>query len=174
VSKRSQFWLDVAALATVGLTLVSGLVLFFGFHVGPGGFRTSALGLSRLVWLNGHRFCAVGALVTAVLHASSNTRLIGARLRRTFLRAPAGKDVREVVFYLVFLVVELTGFAAWLVIGDSTPLLGPVRLGPIPEYRHHWIDLHNLNGLASCYLALRHVRARWRRLEALFGERTTR
>jgi hypothetical protein len=150
-------------VALVGglVTLATGLVLMFGFHVGHGCLRTEALGVGRIAWLNAHRLGAVALLGSTLLHAIDRRAPLWARLRRVFAGRTKRHDVREVGLYVLFTVLVVTGFAALLVLPDGQPFYGPPMLGPIPAHRHGWIDVHDFAGLIALTLGYEHVRERW-------------
>ncbi len=158
---------DGALLAGALLTFASGLVLFFAFHTGHGCLRAQALGLSRLAWQNLHRLSAVVVLAAGVAHATFNRRPIGVRLSRVLRGDPARHDVHELAVYVCVAVTIFTGFWVWLGVGGSMPIFGPVRLGRVANYRHPWIDTHNLVALLALVLTTTHVRRRWRALGVL-------
>ena len=151
-------------LAAAALTFVTGLVLFFGFHVGGGHLRGAVLGLPRLVWLNLHRLPALVVAVSLGLHLALNARAFLARLRRGLVGKLGAGNGAELALYLAFLTVVLTGLAAWFLLGGSPALEGPVRLGRPPQLRHRFLDIHNIVGLAAFAAAVHHVGHRWRRL----------
>ena len=156
--------IDVVVLAAAFLTFGSGLVLFFGFHVGEGAFRTSSLGLNRLTWLNLHRLPALMVALGIGLHVALNWRAFVGRCRRSLSRKGGSRDVLELVMYVAFWTVALAGMAVWLLIGGSAPLAGPVQLGRLPQVRHHVVDVHNIAGLVAFLLTVHHVCHRWRRM----------
>jgi hypothetical protein len=164
---RKKLYIDGVLLLAAPVACLSGLVLFFAFHIGEGGFRPQALGLSRLAWQNIHRFAAALALVSAVAHAAVNAKPLLGRSLRALRGRPARQDVHELAVYATNATVFVTGFCAWLVIGGSMPIVGPVRLGRVAAERHPWIDVHNLAALCSLFLTTNHVRKRWCALATL-------
>jgi hypothetical protein len=86
---------------------------------------------------------------------------------RVLAARPARHDTHDLFLYLTIATVLVTGLAAWFFVTGSPPLWGPVALGPIPGHRHPWIDVHNLTALVSLFLAINHVRRRWRALAHL-------
>jgi hypothetical protein len=165
---REKLCIDGVLLAAVLVACLSGLVLFFEFHVGAAGFRPQAFGPSRLAWQTIHRFGAVLALIGTVAHAAANAKSLCSRVLRVLRGEPARQDVHELMVYATNATVLVTGFCAWLVIGGSLPIVGPVHLGPISVERHPWIDVHNLAALLSLFLNTNHVRRHWRALVTLF------
>lgn len=155
---------DVTLVAAALLTFGSGLVLFFSFHVGEGAFRASAVGVPRLTWLNFHRLPALIVVSTLVLHVVLRWRLFVAQLRNVFRRKSGFRISAEVVLYVVFWTVVITGMGIWALVSGSAPLKGPVPLGRLPHIRHHVVDIHNIAGIFALLLAARHVHHRWRRM----------
>jgi hypothetical protein len=167
MSSRVRSWIDGVALVGVFLTVASGLVLLVAFHVGGHSYQPAALGWSRLAWQNLHRLSSVPVLASVTAHVAIHFRSIGARILRTLRGARVGQDRREILFYVTFSTVVLTGFVVWIVVGGSPPLLGPARLGPVTHQRHAWVDLHFLAGLVSLHPTFHHVRRRWNALRVL-------
>ena len=188
---RNQFKLlvDVVVLVAAFLTFVSGMFLFFDFHVGKGAFRTSAVGLTRLTWLNIHRLSALIVVAGIGFHVALNWKGFVARLRRSFsrerksrvaweaaelcsARTIAGRFgnpprvsqsmVSELILYLTFGTVAMTGIVVWLFAKGSAPLAGPVSLGQLHPIRHQLVDIHNIAGLVALALTAHHVGHRWR------------
>lgn len=148
----------------VPIVWISGLVLFFDFHVHLGCFRSEALGLSRLTWQNLHRLSALAVVAGIAAHATFNARLVGRRMLRVAGAHAARHDTHELFLYLTTATVLVTGLTTWFLLPGSPPLGGPVVLGPMAGYRHPWIDVHNLTALVSLILSINHVRRRWRAL----------
>jgi hypothetical protein len=160
---RLRLLVDSVLLVGAFVTFASGLVLLLGLHVGDGTARASALGLGRLAWLNLHRLPALTTLLALGLHIALDRRAFATRLRRIFRRDAAVPHGRaDTVMCLAMLTVVLAGLAAWLLVGGSAPLLGPAPLGPLPEPRHRWIDVHHVAGVVSLPLVTHHVAHRWR------------
>lgn len=153
-----------ALLLSSLLVFVTGLVLLLGFHVGQGRFRAELLGLSRLTWLNLHRLPSVLVLLCLAAHLALHWRTLTARLQRMLTRTTRSRDRGELVLYLAFTLMAVTGLAAWM--SGSPPLIGPVALGAIPQPRHAVIDAHFLSGIISLLLAAHHVGHRYRALLA--------
>lgn len=164
--RRSRFKLvvDVVLLVAAFLTFASGLVLFLDLHRDAGALRTSALGLSRLAWLNLHRLPALLVVTAIVIHLALNWAAFGARLRNGFARKSKSRAIPELVLYVTFWTVALTGIVAWFVVDGSAPLAGPVPLGWLPHARHPVVEVHHTVGLVALLLAAHHVGHRWHRM----------
>jgi hypothetical protein len=158
---RYQFKLlvDVVLLVAAFLTFASGVFLFFEFHVGAGAFRTAALGLTRLTWLNLHRLPALIVVAGIGFHVGLNWKGFVARLRHGLSRERKSRAVSELVLYATFGTVAVTGIVVWLFISGSAPIEGPV---PLKHITHQLVDIHNLVGLVALALAAHHVGHRWR------------
>ena len=196
---RNQFKLpvDVVLLVAAFLTFGSGVVLFFDFHVGKGAFRTSALGLSRLTWVNIHRLSALIVVAGIGFHVALNWKAFVARLRHSFsrerksrvvweaaelcsARTIAGRFrnpprvsksmVSELILYVTFATVAMTGIVVWLFVLGSARLAGPVPLGQLRNIRHQLVDIHNIAGLVALALTAHHVGHRWHRMVRCLGE----
>jgi hypothetical protein len=150
-------------VALVGglVTLATGLVLMFGFHVGHGSLRTAALGIGRITWLNVHRVGALALFGSVLVHALDRRLPLWGRLRRVATGRAQRHDAREVGLYVLFTVLVVTGFAAVAVLPHGQPFRGPPILGPMASVRHPWIDVHNIAGLVALVLGYQHVRERW-------------
>jgi hypothetical protein len=162
--RRNQFKLlvDVLLLVAAFLTFASGVFLFFDFHVGEGAFRTSALGLTRLTWLNFHRLPALMVVAGIGLHVALNWGGFVTRLRRGFSRGHKSRAITELVMYATCGTVAMTGIAVWLFISGSAPIEGPFWLGQPHHIRHQLVDVHNIAGLVALGLTTHHVGHRWR------------
>ncbi len=158
IRSRVNYCADVLALAAGALVLVTGLVLLLRFHVAHGSLSGSGMGLSRLAWVNAHRFAAVLTFVAVAAHIQLHWRTIVVRLSRASKRLPGGASLADVVLYAGFVVVSLSAAIAWFAVPGSPPLLGPVTLGPAAHARHMWIDLHNRSALVMLPAAVIHVR----------------
>ncbi len=163
---RNHFRLlvDVVLLATAFLTFASGLVLFLRFHMGGGAFRTSALGLTRLAWLNLHRLPALLLVAVLGLHLILNGRAFRSRLRNGFARKSQARAVPELVLYGTFWTAALTGIVAWFFVSGSAPIEGPVPFGWLYPARHHVVEVHHIVALVALVLAVHHVGHRWHRM----------
>ena len=164
--RRNHFkpLLNVVLIVAAFLTFASGLVLFLDLHRDEAAFRTSTLGLTRLAWLNLHRLPALFVVVAVGLHLALNWRAFVAKLRNGFARKSKSRAIPELVLYLTFWTVALTGIAAWFFVGGSAPLAGPVPLGWLHRTRHHVIEVHHTAGLVALLLAAHHVGHRWHRM----------
>ena len=160
---------DSVLLAAGFLTFASGLVLFLNLHKDAGAFRASTLGLSRLAWLNLHRLPALLVVATIVLHLALNWAALLARLRNAFARTSKSRGVSELLLYLTFWTVALTGIVAWFFVGGSAPLVGSVPLGWLHHTRHHVVEVHHIVGLVALLLAAHHVGHRWHRMVQVLG-----
>jgi hypothetical protein len=152
---------DLVLLGAGALTFLAGLVLLFAFHADDGEWATSALGVPRLVWLDLHRLAAAALVAGVAVHLGLDARAFLGQLRRAFSRRRSGARI-ELVLYAAFFLAAGTGLAAWLLVDGSSPLLGPVPLGPLPHGRHSLVEVHNLAGLIALALAVHHVWLRWR------------
>ncbi len=162
--ERILLLIDVTLLAAASLTSGSGLILFFGFHVGEGAFRASAASVERLTWLNYHRLPALIVASALILHVALLWRPFVAQLRHGLRRKRGWRISSEIVFYVTFWTAVTTGTGVWALVSGSAPLMGPVPLGPLPHIRHHAIDVHNIAGFFALLLAANHVGHRWRRM----------
>jgi hypothetical protein len=155
---------DVVLLVAAFLTFASGLVLFLVFHAGGGAFRSSALGLSRLTWLNLHRLSALVTVAGLGLHLALNWQAFVARLRQGFSRKSKSRALSELILYVTFWTVALTGIVAWFFVAGSAPLAGPVPFGWLHHTRHHVVEVHHTVGLVTLTLTVHHVGHRWHRM----------
>jgi heme/copper-type cytochrome/quinol oxidase subunit 2 len=169
--RRTHFKLvvDVVLLVAAFLTFASGLVLFLDLHRDMGALRTSALGLSRLAWLNLHRLPALLVVTAIVLHLAFNWAAFVARLRNSFARKSKSRGIPELALYVTFWTVALTGIVAWFFVSGSAPLAGPVPLGWLYHTRHHLIEVHHSVGFVALTLAVHHVGHRWHRMVRCLG-----
>ena len=164
--RRPHFKLlvDVVLLVAAFLTFASGLVLFLDLHRDEGAFRTSALGLTRLTWLNLHRLPALIVVAAIGLHLALNWAAFVARLVHGFARKRKSRAIPELVLYVTFWTVALTGIIAWLFVSGSAPLAGPVPLGWLHHTRHHMVEVHHSVGLVALLLTAHHVGHRSQRM----------
>jgi hypothetical protein len=160
---RVNYWADVAALAAAILVFATGLLLLTFFHMGHGPLRGSEFGVSRLAWVDIHRFGAIALLAAIAIHVQIHWRAIAARIVRAWRRLPGGARRSDLALYAGFAAISLTGLIAWFVAPGSPPVLGPASLGRAAPERHVWIDLHNLSGFIALPAAIVHVRRhlRW-------------
>jgi hypothetical protein len=163
--------LDVVLLVAAFLTFTSGLVLFLDLHRDAGVFRTSALGLTRLTWLNLHRLPALIVVVAVGLHLTLNWAAFVARLRKGLARKSKSRAIPELVLYATFWTVALTGILAWFFVAGSAPLAGPIPLGWLHPARHHVVEIHHIVALVALPLAVHHVGHRWHRMMQGLGSR---
>jgi hypothetical protein len=126
------------------------------------------LGLTRVTWLNLHRLPALVVAAGLGLHVALSWGPFVARLRR----ARARRGLSEPLLYVAFWTVALTGTGLWLIVGGSTPLQGPVQLGPLEHGRHHVVDVHHIAGLVALPLTVHHVGHRWRLMTRALRART--
>jgi len=164
--RRDHFKLLVGVVLLVAafLTFASGLVLFIDLHRGQGAFRASALGLTRLTWLNLHRLPALIVVSAIVVHLALNWRAFVARLRNGFSRNSKSRAIPELVLYVTFWIVATTGIVAWFFVDGSAPLAGPVQLGWLHHTRHHVVEVHHIVALVVLTLTAHHVGHRWHRM----------
>lgn len=162
---RIQPVVDVMLLVTGLATLATGMVLFLSFHGRSGAFRTSALGLARITWLNLHRLPAPLVVGALGLHLALNWSPFLARLRRAF--SPRNRS--ELVLYVTFWTVAFTGLGAWLLVGGSPPLSGPAAIGLPAHGRRMLLEVHHIVGLATLGYCVHHVGHRWRRMVHALG-----
>jgi hypothetical protein len=167
--RHLKLLIDVILLVAAFLTFATGMVLFFDFHAGKGAFRTSALGFSRLTWLNLHRLPGLIVVSAICLHLALNWAAFVARLRQGFSRKSKSRAISEQILYLTFWTVALTGIVAWFFVDGSAPLAGPVPFGWLYHTRHHVIEVHHIVGLVALALAVHHVGHRWNRIARGFG-----
>jgi hypothetical protein len=99
-----------------------------------------------------------------VLHLALNWRAFVARLRSGFSRKSKSRAIPELVLYVTFWTVALTGIVAGFFVDGSAPLAGPVPLGWLHHTRHHVIEVHHIIGLVALSLAAHHVGHRWHRM----------
>jgi hypothetical protein len=157
---RLNFWVDVVVLISGTLTLSSGCVMWTKFHIGRGVLNDVAFGVSRLTWLNVHRFTALVALASLAIHVYLHRHVIVAKVRRAWLRLPGRASRLDLLLYVCFVLTALGAVVAWFIVPGSAPLSGPVELGPLPAARHFFLDLHNFAGLGFLLAAALHVRRR--------------
>ncbi len=144
------------------LTFSTGLVLLVSFHIGDGAFVISALGQSKLFWLNLHRFSAAVVATGTVTHVGLHWRAFRSRFPNIVTKWTRRPINSELIMYTAFLIAALTGLVAWLVLEGSSPLFGPAVIGRASNTRHPWIDTHHISSLASLLLIVHHVGHRWR------------
>jgi Domain of unknown function (DUF4405) len=166
---RAKLLVDLALLPAAVLTFGSGLVLLLRFHAGLGPYRLSALGLSRIAWLDLHRLSALVVAVGIVTHVALNGRAFVARLRGAFTRGHAAGGGMELLTYVATAVMLVTGLVAWGVLDGSAPLGGPIPPGRLHGARHAWVDVHDRVGLVDVALVVHHVGHRWRALGRALG-----
>lgn len=160
---------DLLALLMGLLAFGTGLVLFFRFHVGPGGAtRAWGLGLSRIAWVNIHRLSALVLVGALVIHGVLHWRAILLRLSKLVRPGPRMSRADPFLYFGIAIVV-LTAVTAWLFLPGSPPLTGPTALSPPPPLRHRAIDLHNIAGFVTLAAASIHIR---RHADWLFRHRT--
>lgn len=152
---------DLVVLASASLTFASGLVLLLAFHMDDGPFRASALGVTRLAWLNLHRLSSPILATGVGLHAVLNWRGLVGWLRRATSGGRRSGAGLELLLYVSFSTVVVTGLVAWLAVAGSAPLAGPVPMEDVAHLRHHLIDVHHLTGLVALALAVHHAGHRW-------------
>jgi hypothetical protein len=146
------------ALAAGIIVFATGLILLMRFHVGPeGAFRQTGLGLTRLTWVNVHRFSATVFASSILLHVILHWRAIVHRLRKLG-RATPSMSRADPYLYFGFTLVFLAGFVAWLILPGSLNLLGPAEIEMPPRLQHTFIDIHNISGLVALVAAYLHVR----------------
>jgi hypothetical protein len=166
---RAKLLLDLVLLPAAVLTFGSGLFLLLCFHAGPGPDRLSALGLSRIAWLDLHRLSALVVAAGIATHVTLNGRAFVARLRGAFTGPGASGGGLELLTYAATATVLVTGLVAWWVLDGSAPLGGPIPPGRLPHLRHAWVDTHDLAGLLALALVVHHVGHRWRGLARGLG-----
>lgn len=160
---RMNYWVDMVAFSTGILAFVTGLLLLTRFHVADGALRGSELGLSRLAWVNIHRFGAATLLVAIAMHVQVHWRTVVVRTKRAWRKLPGAAKPSDLVLYAGFLPMSATALTAWFLAPGSPPVFGPVTLNHLAPERHVWIDLHNFSGLILLPAVILHVRrhVRW-------------
>lgn len=103
-------------------------------------------------------------------HVALNWGGFVARLRGSFSRDRRSQAISELILYLTFGTVAMTGTVVWLFVKGSAPLAGPVPLGQLRPIRHQLVDIHNIAGLLALVLTVHHVGHRWHRMERCLGE----
>ncbi|HMA92364.1 MAG TPA: 4Fe-4S binding protein, partial [Polyangiaceae bacterium] len=83
-------------------------------------------------------------------------------------RRGVSNDGRELLYSLLFVVVCVTSFVPWTLMSGGTPIFGPTSVGPLPNARHQWIDVHLITSLSTIYLFVRHLILEWRAACSLF------
>jgi hypothetical protein len=144
------------------VTFLTGLALLFRFHMGDGAFAISALGQSKLFWLNLHRLSAAVVAAGAATHAGLHWRAFRSRLTNTGAKRTRRPINSELIMYTAFLIAALTGLVAWLVLEGSSPLFGPAVIDRASGVRHPWIDTHHISSLVALLFIVSHVGHRWR------------
>ncbi|MGJ5814370.1 DUF4405 domain-containing protein [Paludibaculum fermentans] len=160
---------NMLALGSAILVLSTGLLLLTHFHAGAGALRASALGQSRLVWVNLHRISALAFLAAVAVHVQLHWRPIQAQFERVFGRRPGNVSRADLVLYIGSAVVSVTGLTAWFAVSGSPPLFGPVTLSGLAPQRLFWIDLHHWSGLIVLPAVVIHVRRRFRSIRRAMG-----
>jgi len=155
--------IDIAIFTAAIPVFASGFVLLFGFHVSHGIFRESVFHLGRHVWLNIHRIAAIFVLSGLVAHVALHWKPLTARVLRIFEHGIKRGAASELLLYLSFSTMVITGFIVWLYLDSRMPLFGPPLFGRFNHIRHGWIDVHFLVGINAFLMALNHVwnRRRW-------------
>lgn len=159
---------NLLALGAATLAFSSGLLLLTHFHAGAGSLRESALGQSRLVWVNLHRISALAFLLTVVVHTQLHWRPIAAQIARLSGRRPGKVSFADLVLWVGFAVVSAAGLTAWFVTPGSPPLFGPATPSPAPQ-RQFWIDIHHMSGLIVLPAVVIHVRHHFRSILRAIG-----
>lgn len=155
---RLNYLADIIAFAAGTVVFTTGLILLTRFHMGEGALNGSALGISRLSWVNTHRLTAVALLTAIAIHAYLHWHAVTVRVSHAYKNL-SGKATRaDLILYFGFAIELLAGLTAWLVLPGSPTLLGPVRLAPLNHVRHICIDVHNISGLILLPAAVIHVR----------------
>lgn len=162
---------NLFALGAATLAFSTGLLLLTHFHVGAGSLRESALGQSRLVWVNLHRISALALVVAVAVHTQLHWLPIASQIGRVLGTRPGKVSRADLVLYVGFAVVSATGLTAWLVVPGSPPLFGPVTLSRLALQREIWIDLHHMSGLIVLPAVIIHVRRRFRSILRTIGLR---
>lgn len=162
--RELRFRLSWIVLFASLATFISGLVILFCLHVGRGAFAHSALGQSRLFWLNLHRFSAIVLSIGVVGHVALHWRSF-CRIIVKVITGRKGKSTRsELLMYLVFTIAAVTAFVAWLVLDGSSRIRGPAFITPGHNRRHFWIDAHHVSSLVALAFVAHHIGHRWRLL----------
>ena len=169
IRARANNSANLLALVASILVFSTGLLLLMHFHAGAGILRASALGHSRLVWVNLHRLSALASLAAIAVHVQLHWRPIAAQFGRVFGRRPGRVSRADLVLYVGFAVVSATGLTAWFAAPGSPPLFGPVTLSGLEPQRLFWIDLHHWSGLIVLPAVVIHVRQRFRSILRAIG-----
>jgi hypothetical protein len=162
---------NLLALGAALLVFTTGLLLLTHFHAGAGGLRVSALGHSRLAWVNLHRFSALAFLAAVAVHVQLHWRPFAARFGRVFGGRPGKVSRADRVLYVGCAAVSATGLAAWFAVSGSPPVFGPATLSGLEPQRLFWIDLHHWSGLIALPAVVIHVRGRFRSILRAIGWR---
>ncbi len=162
-SARLNYWVDILALSAGVVVFATGSLLLTRFHMGDGAFRGAEFGVSRLVWVNIHRFGALVLLGAVAIHVQFHWRTIVVWTTRAWRRLPGAAKHSDLALYGGFLAVAATALIAWFLAPGSPAAFGPILLERLPPHRHIWIDLHNLSGMILLPAAIIHVRkhVRW-------------
>lgn len=157
--KNTSRRINLFNLATAAAVFGTGLLLFFQFHVGHGIEHQTFAGGSKILWVNLHRVAALAFVCGYACHIALHWTYITGIAGRwgSGLSQKMRKTIREQIALASVSILALTaGFYAW------TALSGGMFHGT--EQRHHWIDVHNIAGLALLIGLAIHIKRRWRRM----------
>lgn len=154
--------LDWLILFVSFVTFATGFVLFTQFHKGSSAYATSALGCSKLFWLNAHRFSALALVLAVSAHVGLHWRVFRLRLANVVRRGKKKALNADLVMYVAFFVATLTSLVAWWLLDGSSPVFGTAIIGPWNPAWHSWLDVHQFASVVSMVLIVLHIKHRWR------------
>lgn len=191
---RFNLLLDAAIFVAFVVTSFSGLLMKFALHGGPGGGSTTWMGLTRQTWTDIHIWVGLIMVVGVVYHLVVHWSWIACVARRFLTKATGQSRVKlsvDVVMFLVFLVVSISGLVPWLSKAggsgpqgegnlnssvavsqsDNTAVNNPGLRSRVarPEggnaslfSGHGLSEVHFITGLAMLALALLHLALHWK------------
>ncbi len=161
---KISFWLDVVLLLTFLLTALSGLVLWLAPHGGGGGGR-DVWGLWPRVWKDVHIYVGLALLAVATIHLVRHWNWIVYVPKRLFRKTSNATRFHygvDVVIFLFFALVNLSGLLAWLVFGHGVPGGGNAQTMVLSLSRRAWSDIHLWTGIGMSALGVAHFALHWK------------
>jgi len=166
---KYNFWLDPTIFIAFLITAATGLPLWLAIPHGQGSSQAlSLLGLSRRTWVDIHDWAGltmlIGATTHIILHWEWITCVAGRFFGKLARQARLNFSLNSLLF-VAFVLVNLSGLVAWLVLpsggyrGGRNPLHNASLLGLT---RYGWNDVHLWVGLAMIAVLVVHLALHWR------------
>jgi hypothetical protein len=111
---RANFYVNLAALVPFMVTIATGMVLQFQYHMHHLPDDALVLGLGRHGWLTLHKISAVTSLACILHHCAHHWRFIVTVTKKKLYLKNMSAGIVSYYLFLVFVPTALTAMASWI------------------------------------------------------------